>query len=189
MDSFPDSIARSMRATGSAATCVPVQVGGSASWEAALFLHVSGPECKQDRRTLKTASSPTPVEITPKLMAHNGAAIVSIDLSVATVPDDPLKYEILLVPGREETHYQAIKLLARQQQICCFFGDNDFRVIQAQSRELEAGQHELFETIARDAFAHDSLLRYSNQYNSDKALAEIVSHYSPRSGADADVKH
>lgn len=183
MDTFPNMIQKSMRATGSAATCVPVQLGGSHEWEAALFVHVAGPECKQDRRLLKTAAIPVPVNIEPRLMAHGAAAVVSMELSVATVPNDPLKYEILLVPGREETHYQGIKLLARQQRICWFFGDNDYRVIQAQEQEIEDAQHELFESIAREAFAHDSLLRISSQYDSDKALSEIVSHYSPRKDA------
>lgn len=178
-----------MRVTGSAATCVPVKLGGEGDWEAALFVHVAGPECRQDRRLLKSAREPTPVEIEPKLLAHDAAAIVSIELSIATVPDDALKYEVLLVPGREETHYQAIKLLARQDRICCFFGDNDFRVIQAQEQEIETRQHELFESIARDAFAHDSLLRISSQYDSDKALSEIVSHYSPRIDAGAGASH
>ncbi|MDZ7840703.1 MAG: hypothetical protein U5R46_07785 [Gammaproteobacteria bacterium] len=178
-----------MRATGSAATCVPVKLGGEGDWEAALFVHVAGPECRQDRRLLKSAREPTPVEIEPKLLAHGAAAIVSMELSIATVPDDALKFEVLLVPGREETHYQAIKLLARQDRICCFFGDNDFRVIQAQEQEIESRQHELFESIARDAFAHDSLLRISSQYDSDKALSEIVSHYSPRIDAGAGATH
>lgn len=177
-----------MRSSGSDATCVPVRLGGG-DWEAALFLRVSGPECKQDRRLLRSAVTPLPIELAPTLMAHSAAAIVSIELSVATVPDDPLKYEVLLIPGREDTHYQAIKLLARQERICWFFGDNDYRVIQAQELEIEPVQHELFESIARDAFAHDSLLRISNQYDSDAALSEIVDHYSPRTGAGAGVRH
>lgn len=189
MDEFPEAIAHSMRVTGSAATCVPVRLGGDGDWEAALFVHVAGPECKQDRRLLKNARVPTPVEIEPKLLAHGAAAIVSIELSIATVPEDALKYEVLLVPGREETHYQAIKLLASQDRICWFFGDNDFRVIQAQEQEIDSGQHEQFESIAREAFAHDSLLRISSQYDSDKALSEIVSHYTPRVDAGAGAIH
>jgi len=178
-----------MRKSGSDATCVPVRLGDSEDWEAALFLHVSGPDCKQDRRLLKTAREPVAVEIEPRLMAHAAAAVVSMELSVQTVPDDALKYEILLVPGREETHYQAIKLLSGQRRLCWFFGDNDFRVIQAQEQEMEPGLQEDFESIAREAFAHDSMLRIANQYDSDKALSEIVSHYSPRSGANAGMTH
>lgn len=178
-----------MRTTGSAATCVPVRLGGAGDWEAALFVHVSGPECKQDRRVLKSTREPTSVELEPRLMAHGAAAIVALELSIATVPDDALRYEILLVPGREETHYQAIKLLAQQHRVCWFFGDNDFRVIQAQEQEIEKSRHELFESIARDAFAHDSLLKISSQYDSDKALSEIVAHYSPRTDAGAGVTH
>lgn len=189
MDSFPDTIKRSMKASGAAATCVPVRLGESSQWEAAMFLHVAGPECKQDRRLLKTARAPVPVNIEARLMAHGSAAIVSVELSIATVADDPLNYEILLIPGREETHYQAIKLLAGQQRVCCFFGDNDYTVIQAQEQDVETEQHALFESIARDAFAHDSMLRISGAYDSDKALAEIVSHYSPRTGAGSGTTH
>lgn len=178
-----------MRATGSDATCVPVKLGGAGDWEAALFIHVSGPECKRDRQLLKHARAPVPVVLEPRLMAHGAAAIVSIEAGIATVPDDPLTYEILLVPGREETHYQAIKLLAEQRRVCWFFGDNDYRVLQAQEQEIEDDQHRSFDSIARDAFAHDSLLRISNQYDSDKALAEIVSHYSPRTDTGGGMTH
>ncbi len=188
-DSFPVDIRNAMRGSGSAATCVPVRLGGSEDWEAALFVHVSGPECKQDRRVLKTARDPVPVELGARLMAHQSAALVSIELNIATVPDDPLKYEILLVPGREDTHYQSLKLLARQARICWFFGDNDYAVIQAQEQAIETERHQLFESIAREAFAHDSLLRMSSQYDADKALEEIVSHYSPRSGAGSEIVH
>lgn len=178
-----------MRRGGSAATCVPVRLGGSGDWEAALFVHVSGPECKQDRRILKTAREPVPVALEARLMAHKCAALVSLELSVATVPGDPLNYEILLIPGREETHYQSIKLLAGQDRICWFFGDNDYAVIQAQEQPIEGDRHQLFESIAREAFAHDSLLRMSSQYDGDKALEEIVSHYVPRTGAGPGIVH
>lgn len=178
-----------MQSADSAATCVPVRLGGQGEWEAALFVHVSGAECSEDRRILQTASRPVDVELEARLMAHSSAALVSIELSIATVPDDPLNYEILLIPGRQETHYQAIKLLARQHRLCWFFGDDEYRVIQAQEQEIEARLHDLFESIARDAFAHDSLLRMSNQYDSDKAVAEIVSHYSPRADSGAGVVH
>lgn len=188
-DSFPADIIDAMRHAGSDATCVPVQLGGSGEWEAALFVHVSGPECKQDRRVLKTAREPVSVDLEPNLMAHQFAAIVSIELSIATVPDDPLKYEILLIPGRETTHYQSIKLLAQQERVCWFFGDNDYRIIQAQEQAIEKDRHELFESIAREAFAHDSLLRMSNQYDADKALSEIMSHYAPRTGAGSEIVH
>lgn len=173
-----------MRSSGSAATCVPVQLSGTGTWEAALFIHVAGPECKQDRRLLKTAAEPTPSKIKPKLMAHERAAIVSLELSVITILEDPLKFEVLLVPGSIDAHYQSLKLLAEQNRICWFFADNDFRVIQAQEQEIEKQQHHEFEGIARDAFAHDSLLRMANHYDNEAALAEIVSHYTPRSEAD-----
>jgi len=189
MDSFPDTIKRSMRASGAAATCVPIRLDESAGWEAALFVHVAGPECKQDRRVLKTARSPVAIDMEASLMAHGAAAIVSVELSIATVPDDPLSYEILLIPGREETHYQAIKLLAGQRRVCCFFGDNDYRIIQAQEQELEGEQQASFESIAREAFAHDSMLRITARYDSDKALSEIVSHYTPRTDSGGGATH
>lgn len=188
-DIFPPGISDAMRRADSAATCVPIKLGGSGQWEAALFVHVAGPECERDRRLLAEATAPIALGIEARLMAHQAAAIVSFELSVATVPDDPLNYEILLIPGREQTHYRAIKLLAGQQRVCWFFGDDAYRVIQAQELAVESAQHELFEAIARDAFAHDSLLRISNQYDSDKALKEIISHYTPRAGAGDGVVH
>lgn len=188
-DVFPVSISKAMRDAESAATCVPVRLGGSTDWETAMFVQVAGPECQRDRKLLREAAEPISTAVDARLMAHEAAAIVSVELTVATLPDDPLRYEILLVPGRERTHYQAIKLLARQQRLCWFFGDDDYGVLQAQEQAIESDQHECFESIAREAFAHDSLLRISDRYDSAKAIAEIVSHYTPRTRVGREVVH
>jgi len=36
--------------------------------------------------------------------------------------------------------------------------------------------------IAKEAFAHDSVLRMTSQYNADAAVSEICDHYTPRTG-------
>ncbi len=176
-----------MRANGAAATCVPVQIDGN-QWETALFVHVAGPECKQDRRLLKTATSPTPARLDTELITHTNAAIVLLRLEIMTVLTDPLAFEILLVPGHVKSHYECLKLLGQQRRLHWFFGDSDFRILQAASQEIEADRHKAFEDLARGAFAHDSILRIAGQYDADAALNEIVSHYTLREGVTRDTE-
>ncbi len=179
MDQFPKTIQDAMRASGAAATCVPVQID-KGHWESALFIHVAGPECKQDRYILKRAALPTAATLHTELLTHASAAIVLFRLETLTVPDDPLVFEILLTPGKVPSHYECVKLLSQQARLCWFFGDTDYRIIQAQNQEIGAEQHENFEALAREAFAHDSVLRMTGKYDANAALAEVVSHYELR---------
>jgi hypothetical protein len=89
--------------------------------------------------------------------------------------------EILLTPGAINSHYECVKLLANQERICWFFGDGDFRVLQALEQVIDSDKHERFEALAREAFAHDSLLRMAGKFNAEAALAEVAAHYTPRS--------
>ena len=70
--------------------------------------------------------------------------------------------------------------------MCWFFGDTDYRIIQAQNQEVDAEQHENFEALAREAFAHDSVLRLMGKYDASAALREIVSHYELRQDVTRD---
>ncbi len=185
MDQFPKPIQDAMRASGAAATCVPVQID-QGQWESALFIHVAGPECKQDRYILKRAAAPTPATLQTELLTHDSAAIVLLRLEALTVPDDPLAFEILLTPGKVPSHYECLKLLSQQARLCWFFGDTDYRIIQAQNQEIGAEQHENFEALAREGFAHDSVLRMTGKYDANAALAEIVSHYELRQDVTRD---
>lgn len=174
-----------MRASGTAATCVPVQID-QGQWESALFIHVAGPECKQDRYILKCAATPTPATLRTELLTHASAAIVLLRLEALTVPNNPLAFEILLTPGKVSGHYECLKLLSQQARLCWFFGDTDYRIIQAQNQEVDAEQHENFEALAREAFAHDSVLRLMGKYDASAALREIVSHYELRQDVTRD---
>ncbi len=168
-----------MRDSGSDATCVPVQIDGAA-WECAWFVHVAGPECKQDRRILKRATTPTPVILSPELIKHPKAAVVLFRLEILTIPDDPLAYEILLTPGKVDRHYECLKLLSAQEKLHCFFGDSDYRILHQQEQRVSRAQRRVLETLTREAFAHDSILRMTGTYDADNAIAEIVSHYQLR---------
>lgn len=168
-----------MRERDIAATCVPVQFDDG-GWESAFFFHVSGPESRQDRRILKK-NKLTPTVLHTELMKHEGASVVALRVEASTVFDDPLVFEILLVPGQVSMHYECLKLLARQDRIRYFFADSDYRVIQEQQHGIGEGLHEEFETVAREAFAHDSVLRIAGKYDSRSAVSEIVAHYQVRS--------
>ncbi len=183
MDEFPPPIKTAMRESGAEATCVPVQID-SGVWESALFLHLAGPECKQDRRVVKTASAPLPLSLEVELMAHQRAAVVMLRVQVTTVESDPLIYEILLTPGAVTSHYESLRLLSEQKRVLWFFGDSDYRILAVQEQDVDEQQHNRFSEIAKDAFAHDTVVRMAGNYDSTVAVNEIAAHYTPREGAD-----
>ena len=167
-----------MREKDIAATCIPVQFDDD-QWEAAFFFHVAGPESKQDRRILKK-NKVTPAILMMELLTHEKASIVMMRVETQTVVDDPLVFEILLIPGEVSMHHECLKLLAQQQHIRYFFADSDYRVLQEQQQTISSVQHQHFETLAREAFARDSLMRMAGNYDAQAALSEVVSHYHVR---------
>lgn len=183
---FPKPVQAVMREKDIAATCIPVQFDDE-QWQAAFFFHVAGPESKQDRRILKK-NKVTPAILMVELMSHAKASIIMMRVEIQTVIDDPLVFEILLVPGEVSTHHECLKLLARQTHIRYFFADSDYRVLQEQQQTISNVQHEQFETLAREAFARDSLMRIAGNYDAQAALSEVVAHYHIRTGADENGK-
>ena len=167
-----------MREKDIAATCIPVQYDDR-QWESAFFFHVSGPESKQDRRILKKQKI-TPAVLMAELMTHASAAVVMLRVEVGTIMDDPLVFEILLTPGHVTMHYECLKLLARQERIRYFFSDSDYRILQEQEQEISDAQHQNFETLARESFAHDTMIRMAGKYDALAALSEIVARYQVR---------
>ncbi len=183
---FPKSIRDAMRVSGADATCVPVQIDGQA-WECAWFVYVAGPECRQDRRLIKRANSPIPMILRPELIRHANAAVVVCKLEIRTIPDDPLLYEILLTPGKVERHYQSLKLLSAQDRWWVFFGDSDYRILHSQQQTVARERRQQLETLTREAFAHDSILKMARNYNADMAMSDIVSYYQLRQDSGPDT--
>ena len=181
MKRFPDSVRAGMVATGSAATCVPVQLDGGA-WEAAIFFQLAGPESKEDRRLLAKATESIPVGIEADLVSHARAAVVLLRLEVMTKPRDPLVGEILFTPGDVTLHFDALRLLSRQPRLRWFFGDRECWLIHSQQHPLTQEQRTGFDGLLRDAVSHDSLIRFSGRYDARAALSEIVAHYELRAG-------
>lgn len=181
MKVFPQAVRSAMHAGGGAVTCLPVRLDGS-DWETAVFFHLAGPESKRDRQVLNKAQRPLPVSIEADLLELQHAAVISMRVEIATLPDDPLIGEILLTPGGARAHFDTLQLLTRQQRLCWFFGDDDFRVLHAQQSPIGDEQHAGFDDILRDAVSHDALIRASARYDAQAALTEIVAHYEPARG-------
>lgn len=170
-----------MRSNGAAATCVAVQFDGGA-WEAALFFQLSGAECKPDRRAVKNAKGSLAVGMETDLIETDTGAVVILRPSIYTLPEDPFTCEILLTPGDGGAHFEALKLLTGQPRLAWFFGDQTHWIMHTQQHPLDAAQHEGFDALLRDALRHDTMVRMSNRYDAQAALAEIVKHYELRAG-------
>lgn len=182
MKRFPEFVRESMRAAGASATCLPVQLDGE-HWETAFFFHLAGPECKEDRRLMRKNSGPLPVGLETDLIETEHAAVVTMRPEVYTREDDPLSCEILLTPGEGGAHFEALKLLSKQQRMCWFFGDQAFWMVHSQQLPLDDEQRKGFEELLRDALKHDTMVRMTGRYDSQAGLSEIVRRYELRAGA------
>ena len=170
-----------MEAGGAAATCVPVQLDGG-GWQAALFLALAGPECKADRRIISRAQRPLPVGIEADLIEAEHASVVTLRAEVYTRSEDPMVSEILMTPGVGSSHFEALKLLTAQPQLCWFFGDETYWLLHSQSHPLAPEQRTGFAELLDDAVAHDAVVRLTGRYDAAAALASVSGHYELRAG-------
>jgi hypothetical protein len=168
-----------MQNSGATVTCMPVRLD-KADWEAAVFFHLAGPESKRDRQALAKAERPFAVSIEADLLELQQASVVVLRFEVATIPEDPLTGEVLLTPGDVRTHFDTVQLLCRQQRLCWFFGDSDFRVLHSQQNPIGDEQRASFDELLADCVRHDALIRASARYDAQAALAEVVGHYDLR---------
>jgi len=182
MKRFPEFVRDSMRAAGAAATCLPVRLDQE-HWETAFFFQLAGPECKEDRRLMQKQGGPLPAGLETDLIETEHAAVVVLRPEIHTRQDDPLSCEILLTPGEGGAHFDALKLLSRQQRICWFFGDQAYWTVHSQQLPLNDDQRRGFDELLRDALKHDTMVRMTGRYNAQAGLGEIVKHYELRAGA------
>ncbi len=181
MKRFPQTVRDAMSKAGAAATCLPVQLDGC-GWETAIFVQVSGAECKEDRRAMRRATGALAIALETDLVEHENASVVMLRLEIFTRRDDPLAAEILLVPGESQTHFESLKLLATQTRLCWFFGDQNYWSVFSQAHPLEDAQHQEFAALQRDALRHDTMIRMTGRYDARAALSHIVSHYELAAG-------
>ncbi|MFQ5755085.1 MAG: hypothetical protein ACE5H7_03215 [Acidiferrobacterales bacterium] len=178
---LPREVRAAMQASGATVTCLPVRLDGN-EWETALFFRLAGPECKRDRQVLAKTHRPLPVTLETNVLELPSAAVVTLRAEVHTLADDPLAGEILLTPGGSRTHFDALKLLSKQDRLCWFFGDEDFRQLHSQQNPLDVEQRESIDDLLRDAVRHDALVRSTGRYDAQAALSEVVVHYDLREG-------
>jgi hypothetical protein len=175
-----------MQTNGAAVTCMPVRLDAT-DWEAAVFFHLAGAESKQDRQVLAKAERPFAVSVEADLLELQHASVVVLRFEVVTIPEDSLSGEVLLTPGGVRTHFDTMQLLCRQERLCWFFGDSDFRVLHSQQNPIGDEQRTSFDELLADCVRHDALIRASARYDAQAALAEVVAHYDLRQGTSRPV--
>ncbi len=168
-----------MCASGALATCVPVKLE-TQSWQTAFFLRVFGAECRNDQTILKAAQRPLPVGYEGDVIKDQSAAIIVLRLEVHTIPGDPLVAEILLTPGAVPGHVESLRLLSTQPEVTWFLGDQDCRVLHAQTHPLSHEHHAGFRELLDEAVAHDAMVRYTGHYDAHSAISKVVSRYELR---------
>ena len=171
-----------MTASGSSLTCLPVQVDAG-DWETAVFFQLSGPESQWDVQRL-SALRTVPIALDTDVIEHENAAVAVVRLEVFADEDDPLAGEILLLPGGNTTHFEALDLLTRQTRLGCFIGDQQFRVILAQYLRLSDAEHGEFKKLLDQAVKHDAIVRVTGRYDADRAFSAVAANYALRLPGD-----
>ena len=183
MKRFPRVVREAMRQRGSTATCVPVHLDDS-GWQAALFLQLAGPECKEDRRIISRSGGPLPVGIEADLIKADHASVVTLRAEIHTRMDDPMVSEILLTPGVGSSHFEALKLLTTQPRLCWFFGDEKYWLLHSQSHPLAPAQSAGFADLLEEAVGHDAVVRLTGRYDAGAALTDIAGQYELRAAVE-----
>lgn len=168
-----------MRETGADATCMSVRLDG-ADWECALFVHLVGEECTQDRLFLSRTNATVPVGLETDLIEGDHGAVVMLRLEVHTFFQDPLALEILITPGGSKGQFDTLKRLSNQPRLCWFFAAGDFRVIHAQQHPLLEEHNNEFRMLISDAIKHDAMVRCTGRYDAGAALESVAEHYELR---------
>lgn len=181
MKRFPEAVREAMRSSGASATCLPVQLDGN-QWEAALFIEVAGPECKEDRNILRRCERPLAVGLETDLIETDFGAVVLLRPEIHTRPADPFVCEILLTPGEGGAHFDALKMLSHQPRLCWFFADQAYWLVHSQQHTLDTGQHQAFDGLLRDTVKHNAMIRMTGRYDAQAALGQVVKHYELRAG-------
>lgn len=194
MERFPQSVRTAMDRSGSAATCLPVELDsgqsdGSPQWESAIFFQIAGPESKEDRRRLRKSEKPVAVGVETDLISHEKAGVVVLRLEVYTREDDPLVGEVLFAPGEHQPHFETLELLTRQPRLVWFFGDQSYHVLKKQQFSMSSDEHQAFQEILNDTVRHDALLRMTTGYDANAALSDIVSRYEMRQATEQSDYH
>ena len=183
IQSLPAEVRNAMATTGSSVTCLPVQMDAG-DWETAMFFQLSGPESQRDVQRL-SALRTVPIALDTEIIEHENAAVAVVRLEVFADDEDPLVGEILLVPGGNTTHFEALELLSRQPRLGCIIGDHRFRVVLAQYLRLSEAEHGEFKRLLDQVVKHDAVVRMTGRYDAERAFAAITANYALRGESDA----
>lgn len=175
---FPAEVRQAMATTGSSLTCLPVQMDAG-DWETAVFFQLSGPESQRDIQRL-SALRTVPIALDTDVIEHENAAVAVLRLEVFADAQDPLAGEILLIPGGNTVHFEALELLTRQPRLGCFIGDLQFQVILAQYLRLSDAEHSEFKRVLDQAVKHDAVVRMTGRYDAGSAFTAVTANYALR---------
>ncbi|MDH3712869.1 MAG: hypothetical protein OET44_03355 [Gammaproteobacteria bacterium] len=175
---FPAEVRQAMVTTGSSLTCLPVQMDAG-DWETAVFFQLRGPESQHDLQRLSVLRT-VPIALDTDVIEHENAAVAVFRLEVFADAEDPLAGEILLIPGGNRVHFEALELLTRQPRLGCFIGNSQFQVILAQYLRLSDSEHSEFKRVLDQAAKHDAVVRMTGRYDADSAFAAVTANYALR---------
>lgn len=194
MQKFPDAVIRAMHHAGTTATCMPVVYdaagvsavrstddpesadaddtnGDGVNWESAVFLILPLDVTRKQLARLFPSENLFPVAVEADLLEFEKATLIELIIDVDLGLKDKLSGRVLFVTGHLPAHYEAVQLLAEQQNIGLFIGDVHCNLLHQQRVPLAEPHRDVFRQMLQEALRRDALLRMTSQYDPEAAFA------------------
>ena len=165
-DRFPDDVVVALHEAGVTLTCLPVRVDGG-GWRAALF-YVAPPDapCLVGGRL---AGGPFAVGFEADLHEHESGTVFELGVEIAT-PVAPLAGTMLFVTGHASGHFEALRLLADQDEVVLHVGDEYCRTLWRQRVPLAEAHRAGLRALLDEAVGRDAVIRLTGRYDAEAAF-------------------
>ncbi len=170
LQKFPDEVIVALHEAGITATCMPIQIDDG-DWQAAFF-YVLAPDaaCLKNGKLL---GGPFTVGLDADLHEHDNGTMIEIGLEVIT-PIEPCNGIMLFLTGHTSTHFDALKLLSKQQEIPLFIGDQYCSTLWQQLVPVNDTFRAGITGLINEAVTRDAVIRMTDRYDPDAVFADTL---------------
>ncbi len=172
---FPDDVILALHEADVTATCLPVQIDEK-DWQAGFF-YVMDPKAPCLKTATgeknKTLQGPYAVGLDADLHEHEKGTMIELGFEIHT-PIEPCKAIMLFLTGHTSVHFDALKLLSKQEAIPLFMGDEYCNILWQQWIPVNDAFRNGLTGLMDESVRRDALIRMSGHYDPDQVFADTL---------------
>jgi len=116
---------------------------------------------------------PFQVEMEADLHEHENGSLIEIALKIGT-PVESLEGNVMFLTGHSSAHFDAMKLLASQEDLPLFIGDQYCNLLSQQRVPLNDAWRAGFAQLLDEAVGRDAVIRMTGRYDPDVVFADVL---------------